>query len=94
MKIAILHLVYTVTGLVIFGLRIFYSISNKNIFDNIYKIFDYKMPEIKSLIYFYLITTMLFVNAFLRKKNTMNHVIIIFLIILNLFIIMLSMKTW
>lgn len=93
MKIGILYLIHTITALIIFGLRIFYSPSNKNVFDNIYNFFDYKVPELKSLIYFFLIMS-LFANAFLRSKNIINPIIIFLLTIINIVIILLSVKIW
>lgn len=93
MKIKILYLVHSITALFIFALRIFYSLSNKNVFDNIYNFFNYMMPEIKSVIYFFLIMSM-FANAFLNKNNKINQIIILLLIISNLFIIALSIKLW
>lgn len=93
MKIKILYLVHTITALIIFALRIFYNLSNKNVFDNINNFFNYKMPEIKSAIYFFLIMSM-FANAFLNKNNKINQIIIILLIMFNLFIIALSIKVW
>ncbi len=51
------------------------------------------MPEIKSVIYFFLIMSM-FANAFLNKNNKINQIIILLLTISNLFIIALSIKLW
>lgn len=93
MKIKILYLLHAITAIIIFTLRIFYSLSSKNIFDNIYNFFNYKIPEIKSVIYFFLIMSM-FANAFLNKKNQINQIIILLLIMTNLFIIALSVKVW
>ncbi len=93
MNIRILYLIQAITAIIIFAFRIFYSSSNKNIFDNIYNLFNYKIPEIKSLVYFYLIIS-LFANAFLIKKNIINQIILCILIIINLFIIILSIKVW
>lgn len=93
MKIRIVYLLHTITALIIFALRIFYSLSSKNIFDNIYNFFNYKMPEIKSLIYFFLIMSM-FANAFLIKNNRINQLIIFLLVITNLLIIALSIRIW
>lgn len=93
MKTRILSLIQVITAIIIFAFRIFYSSSSKNIFDNINNLFNYKMPEIKSVIYFFLIMS-LFASAFLIKKNIINQIILCALIILNLFIIFLSIKVW
>lgn len=93
MKIGILYLVHTITALTIFALRIFYGPSTKNVFDNIYKFFDYRVPEIKSLIYFFLIMS-LFANAFLRGKSIINPIVILSLTIINIILIFLSIKLW
>lgn len=93
MKTRILSLIQAITAIIIFAFRIFYSPSNKNIFDNMNNLFNYKMPEIKSVIYFFLIMS-LFASAFLIKKNITNQIILCVLIILNLFIIFLSIRVW
>lgn len=93
MKTRILSLMQAITAIIIFALRIFYSSSNKNVFNNINNIFNYKIPEIKSVIFFFLIIS-LFAGAFLIKKSIVNQIILSALIILNLFIIFLSIKIW
>ena len=93
MKTRILSLMQAITAIIIFALRIFYSSSNKNVFNNINNIFNYKIPEIKSVIYFFLIMSF-FASAFLIKKSIINQIILSALIIVNLFIIFLSIKIW
>lgn len=88
MKIRLIHSVTIVT---IFILRIFYSSSIQNISENIYNLFNYKVPEIRYVTYFFLIMS-IFINAFLRNKNTLNQIIFWFLTLINLFLIILSFK--
>ncbi len=88
-----IRLVHTITLGIIFILRIFYSSSLKNIFNNIYNIFNYKIPEIRYITYFFLIMS-IFINAFLRNKTTLNQIIFWLLIIINLFMIIISIKIW
>jgi len=93
MKNRILSLIQAITAIIIFAFRIFYKSSSKNIFDNINTFFNYKMPEVNSVIFFFLIMS-LFASAFLMKKNIINQIILCTLIIINLFIIILSIKVW
>ncbi|MDR6485904.1 hypothetical protein J2799_000389 [Chryseobacterium vietnamense] len=93
MKIRILSLIQAITAIIIFIFRIFYKSSSKNIFNNINTFFNYEMPETNSVIYFFLIMS-LFASAFLLKKNIINQIILCILIMLNLFIIFLSIKVW
>lgn len=93
MKIRILYLVHVITLGVIFALRNFYNPSITNLFENIYNLFNYKIPVIKSVLYFFLIMS-IFASAFLIKKNILNQVLIGLLIIINCLIITLSIKVW
>ncbi|KXH80464.1 hypothetical protein AU378_18880 [Chryseobacterium kwangjuense] len=93
MKIRILYLSHTITALMIFAFRIFYRQTNENVFNNFYKLFNYKIPEIKSAIYFFLIMSLI-ANGFLNKGKVINQIIILLLLIINCLIIALSIKTW
>ena len=75
MKNRILSLIQAITAIIIFAFRIFYKSSSKNIFDNINTFFNYKMPEVNSVIFFFLIMS-LFASAFLMKKNIINQIIL------------------
>lgn len=90
MKIRKIHII---TLGIIFAFRIFYSLSIDNMFKNINNLFDYKIPEIRYITYFFLILS-IFISMFLRDKRIINQVFFWILTILNIFIMILSIKVW
>jgi hypothetical protein len=93
MKIKILFLSHTVTALIIFAFRIFMPSTDENIYNNIYRFFNLKLVEVNSLVYFYLIMSLL-ANGFLDKRKVVSQIVITLLLIINLLIIFISIKSW
>ncbi|VFB03718.1 Uncharacterised protein [Chryseobacterium taihuense] len=87
MKIKIIH---SVTILILWIIRIFWSNSIQNISDNLKKVFHFHFDDMKNLTYFFLGISIL-LNIFLVKKSKIVLLTYYVLTIINIILIIFSL---